>query len=188
MGITIRPPSRSCSTRAGGTFSGEQVTMILSKGASSGQPRNRRRPSRGRCRSAAASRSARRDGRAFPRSRSYRPRWPAAPARPPGNRCRCRFPAPCPGLGIERLGHVGHDERRRDGLGLADRQGHVHVRLLVAVLSATNSCRGVSRIARMTRGFLTPAATISSSTILFRQALESRLRQRQRGRYVADQR
>ena len=30
-------------------------------------------------------------------------------------------------LRIDRFGHVGHDERRRNGLAFADRQGHVEI-------------------------------------------------------------
>jgi hypothetical protein len=35
----IRPPTANCSTSGGGGDSGAQVTMMASKGASSGQPR-----------------------------------------------------------------------------------------------------------------------------------------------------
>ena len=38
-GIAIKPPIFSCSSKAGGTFSGAAVTMIRSYGACSGHPK-----------------------------------------------------------------------------------------------------------------------------------------------------
>ena len=51
-GITMRPPGRSCSTSAGGTWRGG-LTMIASNGARSGQPKLPRRCAIRRCRNPA---------------------------------------------------------------------------------------------------------------------------------------